>query len=65
MSHYPDTVFNWLEGSERPAESGGRVDIVSPHSGEIIGKLVRSGEADVNKAVAAARAAQPAGLSGP
>lgn len=65
MSHYPDAVFNWFDGEARPAESGGQVDILSPHSGAVIGKLARSGAADVGKAVAAARAAQPAWAATP
>jgi aldehyde dehydrogenase (NAD+) len=65
VSHYPDAVFNWLDGAERPAESGGQVDILSPHSGGVIGRLARSGAADVDRAVAAARAAQPAWAATP
>ena len=59
MSGYPSFVPNLICNADRPAESGGQIDILSPHSGAPIGRLARSGEADVVAAVASARAAQP------
>ena len=60
MSGYPSFVPNLIDGADRPAESGGQVDILSPASGQAIGRLARSGEADVAAAVNSARAAQRA-----
>jgi acyl-CoA reductase-like NAD-dependent aldehyde dehydrogenase len=57
---YPSFVPNLIGGADRPAEGGGQVDILSPHSGEPIGRLARSGAADVDAAVACAKAAQGA-----
>ena len=60
MNRYPSFVPNLIGGADRPADSGGQVDILSPHSGQPIGRLARSGEADVDAAVKSARAAQAA-----
>jgi aldehyde dehydrogenase (NAD+) len=57
---YPSFVPNLIGGAARSAQAGGQLDILSPHSGEAIGRLARSGAADVAAAVAAAAAAQPA-----
>ncbi len=65
MSAYPSFVGNLIGGADAPARSGGQVDILSPHSGQPIGKLARSGEADVAAAVAAAGAAQAAWAATP
>lgn len=65
MSVYPSFVPNLISGADRPAESGGQIDILSPHSGQAVGRLARSSEADVVAAVASARAAQPAWASTP
>src|SRR5690242_11678924 len=65
MAEYPSFVGNRIAGTERPAESGGTIDILSPHSGKAIGKLARSGAADVDAAVVAARTAQPAWAATP
>jgi aldehyde dehydrogenase (NAD+) len=59
VSAYPSLIRNLIDGQERPAEGKGEVDILSPHSGQTVGRLARSGEADVAAAVAAAHAAQP------
>lgn len=55
---YPDLIPNLIDGVDRPAASGREVDILSPHDGTRIGRLARSAGADVEAAVAAARAAQ-------
>jgi aldehyde dehydrogenase (NAD+) len=65
VSGYPSFVPNLISGADRPAEGGGQLDILSPHSGEAIGRLARSGEADVAAAVQSARSAQPAWAATP
>ena len=65
MSGYPSFVPNLISGADRPAEGGGQVDILSPHSGQPIGRLARSAQADVEAAVASARAAQGAWAATP
>jgi aldehyde dehydrogenase (NAD+) len=62
---YPSFVPNLIAGADRPAEGGGQLDILSPHSGEPIGRLAQSGAADVAAAVASAKAAQPAWAATP
>jgi acyl-CoA reductase-like NAD-dependent aldehyde dehydrogenase len=56
---YPSFVRNRIAGAEQPAKSGEALEILSPHLGTRIGMLARSAAADVDAAVAAARAAQP------
>jgi aldehyde dehydrogenase (NAD+) len=58
MSAYPDLILNLIAGQERPAAGGATVDILSPHSGAVIGQLARSTPVDVEAAVASAKAAQ-------
>ncbi len=65
MSAYPSFVPNLIGGADRAAEGGGQVDVLSPHSGEPIGRLARSGVADVDAAVTSARAAQEAWAATP
>ncbi len=65
MGGYPSFIPNLIQGADRPAESGGQVDIVSPHTGRAIGRLARSGELDVAAAIGSARAAQPAWAATP
>ena len=65
MNGYPSFVPNLIGGADRPADSGGQVDILSPHSGQPIGRLARSGEADVDAAIQSARAAQAAWAATP
>ena len=62
---YPSFVPNLIGGADRPAEGGGQVDVLSPHSSEAIGRLARSGAADVDAAVRSARAAQAAWAATP
>ena len=65
MSGYPSFVPNLISGADRPADGGGQIDILSPHSGLPIGRLARSGGADVAAAVVSARAAQAAWAATP
>lgn len=65
MSAYPDFIPNLIDGAERPAKGGARVDILNPHTGRKIAALAGSGAADVDLAVAAAKAAQPAWAATP
>jgi betaine-aldehyde dehydrogenase/aminobutyraldehyde dehydrogenase len=51
---------NLIDGDWRPAEDGGLIDVLDPATGEIIGSVARSGQADVDRAVAAATAARDA-----
>jgi gamma-glutamyl-gamma-aminobutyraldehyde dehydrogenase len=46
-----------IDGAARPAQDGGRLDVVSPIDGQVIGTLAAATAADVVAAVAAARAA--------
>jgi aldehyde dehydrogenase (NAD+) len=55
---YPTFIPNLIAGADQPALSGAQIDVLSPHSGLPIGKLARSGRADVEAAVTSARAAQ-------
>ena len=65
MSAYPELITNLIGGEDAPACDGGEVEVLSPHSGAPIGRLARSGDADVAAAVASARAAQPAWAATP
>jgi alpha-ketoglutaric semialdehyde dehydrogenase len=56
----PARVLNWIDGAERPAASGETFLKQSPHDGEVLCAVARSGRDDVGAAVAAARRAQPA-----
>ncbi len=53
-------VLNFIGGEHRPAASGEWLDNVEPATGEIYGRISRSGSEDVEAAVAAARKAFPA-----
>ena len=56
----PHTVPNWIDGEETGAESGADFGNLSPHSGEELCRVARSGEADVKAAIGAAGQAQAA-----
>ncbi|MCB2186521.1 MAG: aldehyde dehydrogenase family protein [Deltaproteobacteria bacterium] len=56
----PAQIPNWINGQEEPAQGGGWVAKMDPHTGQRQSWLARSGAPDVDAAVAAARAAQPA-----
>jgi len=62
---YPSFVPNLIGGADRPAEGGGQIDIVNPHSGEAIGRLARSAVTDVDAAVHSAKTTQPAWAATP
>lgn len=62
---YPRFIPNLIDGAARPAETGGDLEILSPHNGREIGRLARSSGPDVAAAVACARAAQPAWAATP
>ncbi|HEX5822290.1 MAG TPA: aldehyde dehydrogenase family protein, partial [Solirubrobacterales bacterium] len=56
MSKAPDRALiggEWVEGS------GGTFEVRSPHSREVINTVARCDSSDVDRAVAAARRAQP------
>ena len=65
MSAYPSFVPNLIGGADRPADSGGQVDVLSPATGKAVGRLARSGETDVAAAIKSARTAQPAWAATP
>jgi len=65
VSAYPNFVPNLIAGAERPADGGKSIDILSPHSGAVIGQLARSTPADVEAAIASAKAAQVAWAATP
>lgn len=56
----PDEVPNYVDGESTPALSGEWLDKLRPADGTLLCRVARSGVEDVNAAVAAARAAQPA-----
>jgi alpha-ketoglutaric semialdehyde dehydrogenase len=58
--HVPAEVPNLIDGADAPPASGEWLDKRRPADGERLCRLARSGAADVDAAVAAARRAQPA-----
>ncbi len=57
---FPELIPNWIGGREVAAASGERFEKRSPHDGTLVSWVTRSQAADVQQAIAAARAAQPA-----
>ncbi|WP_027133587.1 aldehyde dehydrogenase family protein [Geminicoccus roseus] len=55
----PGILDNHIGGSEVAAVGGERIEKFDPHSGALQSRIARSGAADVDAAVQAARAAQP------
>ncbi len=55
----PANTPNWIDGEQVPALSGETLDKLSPHSGERLYGIARSGSDDVQRAIQAAAAAQP------
>lgn len=55
-----DTIANVIDGEERPAAGGESFEKVSPATGEVISRVARSDHRDVDAALSAATAAQPA-----
>ena len=56
----PDSIPNWINGREVPADSQDYFGKLSPDSGREIFKVARSGAGDIQAAVSAAINAQPA-----
>ncbi len=54
------TVTNVIDGEERPAASGATFEKLAPATGEVLSVVARSASADVDAAISAAFAAQPA-----
>jgi alpha-ketoglutaric semialdehyde dehydrogenase len=54
------TIHNVIGGEERPAASGETVDKFAPATGELLSQVARSRREDVDAAIRAAAAAQPA-----
>jgi phenylacetaldehyde dehydrogenase len=48
-----------IDGAERPAATGRSFEVINPATGEPLAEVAEAGSADVDAAVAAARAAQP------
>ncbi len=59
MVDLPTLLPNLIGGSEVPAQSGASLANINPHDESPIGDVARSGAADIDAAVTAARAAQP------
>ena len=57
MSTFPELIPNFIHGEESPAAAGDTFDNVNPHDGSVICRVASSRAADVDRAVAAARAA--------
>jgi aldehyde dehydrogenase (NAD+) len=55
----PNTVLNWINGTEASAVSQATFGKLSPHSGEELCRVARSNGRDVKAAIGAARKAQP------
>jgi betaine-aldehyde dehydrogenase len=55
----PDTGL-FIDGEFTEASDGGRIDVTDPHDGTLLGTVAAAVEADVDRAVAAARRAFPA-----
>jgi len=53
-------VMNLIGGRAVPAAGGQWVELIEPATGQVYGRLARSGAADVAAAVAAAQTAAPA-----
>lgn len=56
----PPLVPNQINGAEIAAEAGGRFPKLSPHDARVLSQVARSGAAEVEAAVGAARVAQSA-----
>jgi acyl-CoA reductase-like NAD-dependent aldehyde dehydrogenase len=56
----PQVIPNWVNGLEQPAYNGGQFDKMNPATGSVLCRVARSQSADIDQAVAAAQAAQPA-----
>jgi aldehyde dehydrogenase (NAD+) len=61
----PDKILNWIDGQQAPAASNQFFDKLSPDNGRPLCQAARSQTEDVQRAVAAARRAQPAWAAQP
>uniref|UniRef100_Q07IS5 Aldehyde dehydrogenase n=1 Tax=Rhodopseudomonas palustris (strain BisA53) TaxID=316055 RepID=Q07IS5_RHOP5 len=57
MKEFPSELLNQIDGEQRPA--GDSLALLDPHSGRQIARFPRSGNAEIEAAVKAARSAQP------
>ncbi len=57
---FPEIVLNWIDGAEKGATDGALFNNLSPASGKMLCQAVGSKQADVDRAVAAAKNAYPA-----
>ena len=55
----PDTIPNWIKAEQTGAVSQATFDNLSPHNGQTLCRVARSGAEDVQHAIQAARKAQP------
>ena len=58
-SSAPRTLANFVGGHWVPARASGHLDVTNPANGEVLARVPLSGSADVEAAVAAAKAALP------
>jgi acyl-CoA reductase-like NAD-dependent aldehyde dehydrogenase len=56
---FPEDIPNWIAGAPAMADGGAWVEKMNPATGELLNRSARSGEADVARAIAVAREAQP------
>lgn len=61
----PETILNWVGGEDVAAREGGVFPKTSPHNGEPLAEVARSGAVDIGAAVVAAQKAQPAWAATP
>jgi len=47
----------WLNGEERPGQSGKTLDVVNPHNGELLATMTLASRGDAEEAIASAQAA--------
>ncbi len=55
--HYPEVIPNWIGGEQAAAAGGETFSKLSPHDGRELARVARSRAEDVERAVAAAKAA--------
>lgn len=65
LEHLPKQRRLFYGGSFHDAVSGGEIDLINPATGESLGRVAEASATDVDLAVAAAKAAQPAWAATP
>ncbi|WP_300587333.1 aldehyde dehydrogenase family protein [Marivita sp.] len=55
------SMRNFIDGDWRESDGGGQIEVISPGSGQQIGTIIDSSEADISAAIAAARRSFVAG----